>query len=436
MTSTPTRWLTILTVLALCTMMGCQGFSTPNGVQPPDAGQLSAMPASMEFGSVVAGQSETQFATVTNVGGSSVAVTDATVTGSGFSISGLTLPLTLSAGQSVSFNVTFSPKAVGSTSGSIAITSDASNSTLTIDLSGTGTGVGGAGQLSVNPATISVGNVVVGSSGTASGTLNASGASVTVTAASSNNARFTLSGLSLPVTIAAGQSKSFTVTFSPQAAGAATATLTFTSDASPSTTTSSATGTGIAATGQLSVTPATINVGNVVVGSSGTASGSLNATGASVTVTAATSNNSRFTLGGLSLPVTIAAGQSASFTVTFSPQVTGAASATLTFTSNASPSTTTGLATGTGTPAPVHSVNLSWNASSSPDVVGYNIYRAAFGTSCGSYAKLNSNLNTSTFFTDSSVTDGLTYCYATTAVDSSDQESVFSNSVQATIPSP
>jgi hypothetical protein len=163
----------------------------------------------------------------------------------------------------------------------------------------------------------------------------------------------------------------------------------------------------------------------------------LTASSASVTITAASANNSVFSVGGLSLPVTIPAGQSAPFTVTFSPQVTGAASATLTFTSNAQSSTTTEALTGTGTPAPVHTVNLSWNASTSPNISGYNIYRAVFTTSCGSYAKINSVLDTSTLYTDSVVVDGTSYCYATTAVDSSNQESGYSNIVSnIQIPAP
>jgi hypothetical protein len=135
-------------------------------------------------------------------------------------------------------------------------------------------------------------------------------------------------------------------------------------------------------------------------------------------------------ISGLSLPVTIAAGKSASFTVTYSPIVAGADSATLTFTNNGQPSTTTDTATGTGTAAPSHSVNLSWNASASTGVMGYNIYRAIYTTSCGAYSKINgSTLDTSTTYTDSSVTDGTNYCYATTAVNSSNEESGYSNIV-------
>src|SRR4029077_8618145 len=106
-------------------------------------------------------------------------------------------------------------------------------------------------------------------------------------------------------------------------------------------------------------------------GTSGTATGSLNASGANVTVTAASTSNSRFAISGLSLPVTILAGQSTPFTVTFSPLVVGADSATLTFTSNAQPTTTTDTATGTATVAPTHSVSLSWNASTSSNISGY-----------------------------------------------------------------
>jgi fibronectin type 3 domain-containing protein len=141
------------------------------------------------------------------------------------------------------------------------------------------------------------------------------------------------------------------------------------------------------------------------------------------------SNNSVFSLGGLSLPVTIPAGQSTSFTVTFSPLTSGAVNATLTFTSNAQPTTTTETLTGTGAPAPTHTVNLSWNASTSLDVVGYNIYRAVFTTSCGSYSKINPVLDTITLYPDSSVVNGTSYCYTSTTVDTSNQESGYSNVV-------
>jgi len=188
--------------------------------------------------------------------------------------------------------------------------------------------------------------------------------------------------------------------------------------------------------GTLAFGASKVDVGNVAVGSSGTASGSLTASGANVTVTAATTSNSAFTIGGLSLPATISDGQSVPFTITFSPAVTGAASATLTVTSDGQPSTITESLTGTGTSASGgggsgsnHSVALSWNPSTSSGISGYNIYRANYTSSCGTFSKINGSLDANTVYTDSNVADGSSYCYATTAVDTSNGESSYSNVV-------
>jgi hypothetical protein len=259
---------------------------------------------------------------------------------------------------------------------------------------------------------------------------NNGGTSVTISQVGISGTGFSFSGISAPVTLTSGQSASFNVTFTPASAGAVSGNLTITSNGSNPTLTIPLSGTGTAvAPGQLTVTPATLPLGSVVVGNSGTASGSLKATGASVTVTAANSNNSVFSVGGLSLPVTIPAGSSVPFTVTFSPTTAGAVNATLTFTSDAQPSTTTETLTGTGTAASTHTVSLSWTASVSPSISGYNVYRAVYTTSCGTFAKINPVLNTGVLYTDSTVVNGTFYCYATTAVNSSNEESGYSNIV-------
>ena len=81
------------------------------------------------------------------------------------------------------------------------------------------------------------------------------------------------------------------------------------------------------------------------------------------------------------------------------------------------------------TSAATHSVALSWNASTSQNIVGYNVYRAVYSASCGSFSKINSLLNTTMLYTDSNVVDGTSYCYATTAVNTSNEESSYSNIV-------
>ena len=294
------------------------------------------------------------------------------------------------------------------------------------------------GVLGSNPTALSFGEVTVGQSQSLSATVSNTGASsVAVSQIAVSGNAFTMSALTVPLTLAPGTSATLSITFTPSSAAAASGTVTITSNASNPALTISLSGTGTTATGQLSVSPATIGVGNVVVGASGTASGNLNATGANVTITGATTNNTAFVVSGISLPLTIPASQSVPFTVTFSPSTTGSASATLTFTSNAQPVTTTATLTGSGTAAPVHSVNLSWNASTSSNISGYNVYRAVYTSSCGSFSKVNSLLNTGTLYTDSNVSDGTAYCYAATAVDTSNAESGYSNIVSnIQIPAP
>ena len=81
-----------------------------------------------------------------------------------------------------------------------------------------------------------------------------------------------------------------------------------------------------------------------------------------------------------------------------------------------------------------HTVSLSWVASTSPNVAGYSVYRGT--TSGGPYTKLNSSLATGTSFVDGAVQAGQTYYYVVTAVDTSNNSSVYSNVAQAVVPSP
>lgn len=82
-----------------------------------------------------------------------------------------------------------------------------------------------------------------------------------------------------------------------------------------------------------------------------------------------------------------------------------------------------------------HTVTLTWVASVSPNVSGYNIYRGT--TSGGPYAtKVNSSLVQSTTYVDTTAQSGQTYYYVATAVDSSGSESANSAQTQAVIPIP
>jgi hypothetical protein len=78
-----------------------------------------------------------------------------------------------------------------------------------------------------------------------------------------------------------------------------------------------------------------------------------------------------------------------------------------------------------------HTVTLNWTASTST-VSGYNVYRSTVNGS--GYVKLNSVLVNAATYLDSNVTDGITYFYVATAVDSGGTESADSNQATAVIP--
>ena len=78
-----------------------------------------------------------------------------------------------------------------------------------------------------------------------------------------------------------------------------------------------------------------------------------------------------------------------------------------------------------------HVVDLNWNASTSSNIAGYNVYRSADAIN---WKKLNASLIASTLYADSTVANGSTYYYAATAVDTSGVESVKTPAVKAVIP--
>jgi len=189
-------------------------------------------------------------------------------------------------------------------------------------------------------------------------------------------------------------------------------------------------GGGSSASGSLSVGPSTMNFGNVTVGSSKSQTGTLSATSSGVIIQTASWNGTGFSVSGISFPVMVAAGQSVPFTVTFAPQVTGAAMGSISFLSDATNSPGNVALSGTGAQITQHSVSLTWNASTS-SVQGYYIYRGT--TSGGPYTRLSA-LEAGLSYVDSTVASGQTYYYAVTAVDAANTESVYSNQATAVIP--
>jgi hypothetical protein len=200
---------------------------------------VTASPASLSFGQQPVGSSTTLPLVLANTHKWGVSLAGLTLSGNGFSISGPSLPLTLTAGQSVSFNVTFTPQTTTTGGGSILVQGPG----LTIPLTGTGTAAA-VGTLTIAPSALNFGNVTVGNSRNQTLNLTATGTAVTISSSASSSAQFALAGASFPMTIPAGQNVSLNVVFTPQNSGLVSGTLAFASNAANSTSSESLAGTG------------------------------------------------------------------------------------------------------------------------------------------------------------------------------------------------
>ena len=287
-------------------------------------------------------------------------------------------------------------------------------------------------QLTCVAAKLQLGDVAVGQTSDKLMTIANSGMTpLIVLSATSTGTEFHLNGLDLPFTLAAGESFTFRVTFAPQRSGSAQGNISIISGAPKQTLTIQLAGTG-RATGRLQVTPAAIDFEDASVGSTGTQSGQLTASGGSVTVSSATISDENFRLGGLSLPVTIPEGHSVPFTVTFVPRDSSSSSAILSFASDAENSSTEQAVTVRMVRPAQHKVQLSWKASTSKHILGYNVYRG--NHSGGPYKKINTALDPYTKLTDLTVAAGHKYYYVATAVNSRKKESHYSKQIQVVIP--
>ena len=305
-----------------------------------------------------------------------------------------------------------------------------------------GTGGNKDASLSLNKSSLDLGNVQVGSSKSSSLTLTNSsasdGPSVTFSQVTTTGAGFGVTSASLPIVLTPGQSTTITITFAPKAAGAVNGSLSITVDGATNPASVPLTGTGLGPS-QLGVSPSTLSFGTVAVGSSLNKAGTLSAGASDVTVTSAAWSGQGYSVSGISFPVTVPAGKSVSFTVTFAPETAGASAGSVSFVSTASNSPTTEKFSGTGsqtssqTTTIQHTVDLSW-AGSSSSVIGYFTYRGS--QSGGPYSKLNSSPSTDTSYSDSTVQSGQTYYYVVTSLGTDSVESAFSNQATAGVPSP
>jgi archaellum component FlaF (FlaF/FlaG flagellin family) len=342
---------TIAIFLAIAGLSSCAGYTSAakTGGSPVTSGSgiLSSSTTTLSFGDVAVGNITTQALTFTNTGTAVVNVSQATMTGTAFTVTGGNPSGAIQVGQSVTTQIQFAPTVSGATSGTITVVSDASNSPLAISFTGTGAQAG----LSVSPATLNFGNMTVSQSASQTVKLtNTGNSNVVINMANVTGSAFGIAGLALPTTLQAGQSLSFSAQFSPTAAGAAVGSISFTDNAPNSPQTLTLSGNGVLTSSTLGASPASLSFGNVAVGSNGQQTVTLTNTGnASAAISAVTTVGAGFSVTGLTVPVTIGANQSASFTAQFAPTSAGAASGSVTITSSANNATLSIPLSGSGT---------------------------------------------------------------------------------------
>jgi hypothetical protein len=217
---------------------------------------LSISTTSLVFGTVSVNMPATQSLTVTSTGSGTLTIKAATISGSGFAVSGATFPVKLSPNQTAILTVQFDPASAGAASGSLILTSNSSSGRSTVvSLSGTGVSAT-VPTLSVNATTISFGDVNLNTPATQSLTLTSTGTgAVTVNSATVSGAGFSVSGATFPLALAPSQAAVLSVQFDPTAAGAALGALSLSSNSSTgASTTVSLTGTGASASYQVNLT--------------------------------------------------------------------------------------------------------------------------------------------------------------------------------------
>lgn len=100
---------------------------------------LSINPTNLVFGNVTINTATAQPVTLTSTGTGPVTISSATLSGAGFTVSGVTFPVTLNPNLALTLEVQFDPSTAGASTGQLTITSNSStNGTAAISLSGIG----------------------------------------------------------------------------------------------------------------------------------------------------------------------------------------------------------------------------------------------------------------------------------------------------------
>ncbi|HTP70389.1 MAG TPA: choice-of-anchor D domain-containing protein [Dongiaceae bacterium] len=225
----------------LFSLSGCAGSGPSAPKLTPGALALSA--STLDFKTVVVGQTVNQTLTVTNSGQSPVQLTGLAISNKEFAITGPSVPRTILPANSLTYTISFAPTTSGSATGTLQISSDAQTTANSIALSGSGEKA--YADLVLTPNIINFGNLTVKSKSTQNVTIQNKGdVTVTIQGITMVGAGFGYS-ISPGFSLAPNQGFSFQVWFTPTKTGAASATVSFLSPNLSSPETMSLTGDGV-----------------------------------------------------------------------------------------------------------------------------------------------------------------------------------------------
>jgi hypothetical protein len=200
-----------------------------NLVTKPELRSIVAMPPSVNFASVPDGGIYSQTIRLSNTSNNRLKVTKVLASGEAVHVFGLGLPFQLEAGQTATFNVTYSPTPRGNAGGAIAVTNNRDVAPLLIPVSAAPETEKAA--LSVDINEVKFGGVTVGSKESRNLTLtNVGKKDVKISRVSVGNSAFSVERGS-EATLAPEQSASVTVDFDPKEVASSTSTLSVVSDA-------------------------------------------------------------------------------------------------------------------------------------------------------------------------------------------------------------
>jgi hypothetical protein len=299
--------------------------------------ELKLSKSSVAFGDVKVKTAATETVTLTS-----------SVTGAGFSATGMSYPVTLEPGKTASLTVKFDPAASGAVAGAVKLTTNASGGTEEVALSGTGK----AAALSAMTCSR---EAITGADADAC-TVKLTGPAATGGQAVSLKSSSAAVVVPESVTVEAGATSA---EFTAKVSAVTTAETTTLTARAGSVSESYALKLG-AAVPELKLSKSSVAFGDVTVRTAATETVTLTSSGtAALIIHAGAVAGAGFSATGMSYPVTLEPGKTASLTVRFDPTATEAVAGAVRLTTNTSGRTEEIALSGTGKAAALSAVTCS-----------------------------------------------------------------------------